>query len=57
MNANGLYVQFISRDLTRVIESIVPEGKQGLPNLVSTKQVRIYLLLFWSKSLFSMASG
>ena len=46
MNANGLYVQFISRDLTRVIESIVPEGKQGLPNLVSTKQVRTCLPIF-----------
>ncbi|KDR69879.1 hypothetical protein GALMADRAFT_76955 [Galerina marginata CBS 339.88] len=38
-NANGLYVQFVARDLTRIIESIVPEGKQGLPNLVSTKQI------------------
>jgi len=39
MYANGLYVQFISRDLDRVVQSIVPEGKQGLPNLVSTKQI------------------
>lgn len=39
INSNGLYVQFISRDLDRIIQSIVPEGKQGLPNLVSTKQV------------------
>ena len=40
VNANGLYVQFVSRDLNRIVESIVPEGKQGLPNLVSAKQVR-----------------
>ncbi|KAF9524998.1 CTD kinase subunit gamma CTK3-domain-containing protein [Crepidotus variabilis] len=38
-NANGLYVQFIARDLERVVRSIVPEGKQGLPNLVNTKQI------------------
>ncbi|KAF8957356.1 CTD kinase subunit gamma CTK3-domain-containing protein [Flammula alnicola] len=38
-NANGLYVQFVSRDLNRIIESIVPEGRQGLPNLVSAKQI------------------
>jgi CTD kinase subunit gamma len=41
-NANGLYVHFISRDLNGIVESIVPEGKQGLPNLVSTKQVRTF---------------
>lgn len=39
-NANGLYIQFVSRDLNRIVESIVPDGKQGLPNLVSAKQVR-----------------
>ncbi|KAF9479080.1 hypothetical protein BDN70DRAFT_932841 [Pholiota conissans] len=38
-NANGLYVQFVSRDLNGIVESIVPDGKQGLPNLVSTKQI------------------
>lgn len=41
VNANGLYVQFVSRDLNRIVESIVPEGKQGIPNLISAKQVRI----------------
>ncbi|KAF8161521.1 CTD kinase subunit gamma CTK3-domain-containing protein [Crassisporium funariophilum] len=38
-NANGLYVSFVSRDLSKIIEFIVPEGRQGLPNLVSTKQI------------------
>jgi len=38
-NANGLYVAFVSRDLHRIVDSIVPQGRQGLPNLVSTKQV------------------
>ena len=40
INANGLYLFFISRDLKKVIDLIVPEGRQGLPNLISTKQVR-----------------
>ncbi|PPQ91263.1 hypothetical protein CVT25_006380 [Psilocybe cyanescens] len=38
-NANGLYVELVTRDLNRIIDSIVPEGRQGLPNLVSTKQI------------------
>ncbi|KAF8911684.1 CTD kinase subunit gamma CTK3-domain-containing protein [Gymnopilus junonius] len=38
-NANGLYVQFISRDLNRIVGWIVPEGRQGLPNVSSTKQI------------------
>ena len=40
INANGLYLFFISRDLKKIIDLIVPEGRQGLPNLISTKQVR-----------------
>ena len=40
INANGLYLFFISRDLQKIIDLIVPEGRQGLPNLISTKQVR-----------------
>ncbi|PPQ88513.1 hypothetical protein CVT25_009055 [Psilocybe cyanescens] len=38
-NANGLYVELVTRDLNRIIDLIVPEGRQGLPNLVSTKQI------------------
>ncbi|KAJ3508088.1 hypothetical protein NLJ89_g5946 [Agrocybe chaxingu] len=38
-NANGLYVHFVARDLNRIVESIVPEGRQGIPNLLSTKQI------------------
>ena len=41
INANGLYIFFISRDLKKIIDLIVPEGRQGLPNLISTKQVRL----------------
>jgi len=40
INANGLYLFFISRDLKKIVDLIVPEGRQGLPNLSSTKQVR-----------------
>ncbi|PPQ99767.1 hypothetical protein CVT24_009670 [Panaeolus cyanescens] len=38
-NASGLYVQFVSRDLNRIVEIVVPNGRKGLPNLVSTKQI------------------
>ncbi|TFK26295.1 hypothetical protein FA15DRAFT_667592 [Coprinopsis marcescibilis] len=34
-----LYVEFVTRDLSKIIEYVVPEGRQGLPNLVSTKQI------------------
>lgn len=38
--ANGpQYVDFVSRDLQKVVESVVPEGRAGLPNLTSTKQI------------------
>jgi CTD kinase subunit gamma len=40
INADGLYLLFISRDLKKIIDLVVPEGRQGLPNLMSTKQVR-----------------
>ncbi|TFK45122.1 CTD kinase subunit gamma CTK3-domain-containing protein [Crucibulum laeve] len=38
-NANGLYVSFVTRDLGKIVESVVPEGREGLPNLISTKQI------------------
>ena len=37
---NSYYVDYVSRDLNKIVESVVPEGRQGLPNLMSTKQVR-----------------
>ncbi|KAF5354967.1 hypothetical protein D9756_005617 [Leucocoprinus leucothites] len=33
------YVDYLARDLPKVIELVVPEGRQGLPNLSSTKQI------------------
>ncbi|CAL1711917.1 unnamed protein product [Somion occarium] len=33
------YVDYVSRDLNKIIEYVVPEGRQGLPNLMSTKQI------------------
>ena len=45
INANGLYLFFISRDLKKMINLIVPEGRQGLPNLISTKQVRLWTFI------------
>lgn len=36
----NLYVDFVGRDLGKIVELVVPQGRQGLPNLVSTKQVR-----------------
>ena len=45
INANGLYLFFISRDLKKMINLIVPEGRQGLPNLISTKQVRLWIFI------------
>jgi CTD kinase subunit gamma len=60
INANGLYLFFISRDLKKIIDLIVPEGRQGLPNLISTKQVRYehFFLLFhsWNFSLKTFLS-
>lgn len=38
--STNLYVDFVSRDLDKIVEHVVPQGRQGLPNLVSTKQVR-----------------
>lgn len=39
-STNGsFYVDFVARDLQMIIECVVPEGRQGLPNLTSTKQV------------------
>jgi CTD kinase subunit gamma len=39
-SANPSYVDFVARDLGKIVEFVVPEGRKGLPNLISTKQVR-----------------
>ncbi|KAI0764289.1 CTD kinase subunit gamma CTK3-domain-containing protein [Trametes elegans] len=33
------YVDYVSRDLRKIVDHVVPEGRQGLPNLMSTKQI------------------
>ena len=38
--STSFYVDFVARDLRMIVECVVPEGRQGLPNLTSTKQVR-----------------
>lgn len=37
---NNQYVGFVTRDLGKIVECVVPAGREGLPNLISTKQVR-----------------
>jgi len=32
-------VDYVSRDLRQIVECVVPVGRQGLPNLTSTKQI------------------
>ncbi|EMD32892.1 hypothetical protein CERSUDRAFT_57744 [Gelatoporia subvermispora B] len=36
---SSFYVDYVSRDLGKIVEYVVPEGRQGLPNLMSTKQI------------------
>ncbi|KAI0628438.1 CTD kinase subunit gamma CTK3-domain-containing protein [Trametes polyzona] len=33
------YVTYVSRDLQKIVDGVVPEGRQGLPNFMSTKQI------------------
>ncbi|KAH0835808.1 CTD kinase subunit gamma CTK3-domain-containing protein [Lanmaoa asiatica] len=35
----SFYVDYVSRDLHQIVECVVPVGRQGLPNLTSTKQI------------------
>ncbi|KAI0045528.1 hypothetical protein FA95DRAFT_1596784 [Auriscalpium vulgare] len=35
----SFYVDYVVRDLSTVVEAVVPEGRQGLPNLMSAKQI------------------
>lgn len=36
---SSFYVDYVGRDLSKIVEFVVPEGRIGLPNLMSTKQV------------------
>ncbi|GLB38017.1 putative CTD kinase subunit gamma CTK3 C-terminus [Lyophyllum shimeji] len=36
---SDLYVKYVTRDLGTIVENVVPPGRQGLPNLVSAKQI------------------
>lgn len=37
---SSFYVDYVGRDISKIVELVVPEGRIGLPNLMSTKQVR-----------------
>jgi CTD kinase subunit gamma len=39
-HAGLFYVDLVSRDLAKIVDYVVPEGRPGLPNLMSTRQVR-----------------
>jgi CTD kinase subunit gamma len=39
-NSGSFYVDHVTRDLAKIVDSVVPEGRQGLPNVMSTRQVR-----------------
>jgi len=36
---SSFYVDYVGRDLSKIVEFVVPEGRIGLPNLMSTKQI------------------
>ncbi|KAH8088969.1 CTD kinase subunit gamma CTK3-domain-containing protein [Cristinia sonorae] len=36
---SSYYVDYVSRDLGKIVEYVVPDGRHGLPNLMSTKQI------------------
>ncbi len=35
------YVDYVARDLGKIVECVVPSGREGLPNLISTRQVSL----------------
>lgn len=41
INPGSYYVDHVSRDLATIVNSVAPEGRQGLPNIMSTCQVRV----------------
>ena len=44
---SSFYVDYVGRDLSKIVEFVVPEGRIGLPNLMSTKQVRMFFFLWF----------
>ena len=40
---SSYYVDYVARDLATIVTNVVPEGRAGLPNLMSTRQVRACL--------------
>lgn len=36
---SSYYVDYVARDLGKIVEYVVPDGRQGLLNLMSTRQV------------------
>lgn len=38
-NPGSFYVNLVSRDLAKIVDYVVPEGREGLPNLMSVTQV------------------
>lgn len=38
-SAPGSYVQYVARDLEKIVKLVVPETRVGLVNLMSTRQV------------------
>ncbi|CAK5284427.1 unnamed protein product [Mycena citricolor] len=39
MPGNNLYMDYLSRDISKIVECVVPVGREGLPNLTSAKQI------------------
>ena len=37
--SGSMYVDYVTRDLGKIVDYVVPEGRAGLPNMMSTKQV------------------
>ncbi|KAI0827580.1 CTD kinase subunit gamma CTK3-domain-containing protein [Trametes gibbosa] len=38
-SSSSSYATYVSRDLQKILDGVVPDGRQGLPNLMSTKQI------------------
>ncbi|KAH9856836.1 CTD kinase subunit gamma CTK3-domain-containing protein [Lenzites betulinus] len=38
-SSSSSYTTYVSRDLQKILDGVVPDGRQGLPNLMSTKQI------------------
>jgi CTD kinase subunit gamma len=54
---SSFYVDYVGRDLSKIVEFVVPEGRIGLPNLMSTKQVGTTFVSSFSPQLRRSDSG